>query len=247
MERVLGLHAAGLNASQISRELGIPRSTIHSWIKPRYVRKTRPEAESRRACFRCFGGEVGPDYVYLLGLYLGDGFICAHPRGVWRLRIFQDRRYHGLINECRLAMSVVSTTRVLLVRGNGCIEITAYWKHWIHVFPQHGPGMKWLRRITLEAWQQALVERYPAQLVRGLIHSVGCRSLNTIHRRWGQGDAWYSYPRYQFTNASDDIRLIFVDACDRLGVRWTQMNACNVAISRRRDVEFLDGFIGPKR
>jgi hypothetical protein len=39
---------------------------------------------------------------------------------------------------------------------------------------------------------------------------------------------------------------VFTDTCDQLGVHWTRMNARNVAISRQRDVAFLDTFIGPK-
>ena len=54
------------------------------------------------------------------------------------------------------------------------------------------------------------------------------------------------YPRYSFSNASDDIRRIFTDTCELLGLRWTRMNARNVAVSRRADVQFLDRFIGPK-
>lgn len=250
VEDALALHAVGRNNSEISRILGIPRCTVRDWIKPRYVRRGRGGGNRKNPCFRCLGREceTESDYVYLLGLYLGDGCISATGGSrVWRLRIFQDMRYSGLISECRLSMSVVAPTRVLVTSRVGCVEIGASWKHWVHVLPQHGRGPKWLRPIALEHWQKLLVERYPAQLVRGLIHSDGCRSLNTVHRRWQHSDAWYSYPRYQFTNASDDIRLIFTNACDRLGVRWTQTNARNVAISRKPDVEFLDRFIGPKR
>lgn len=57
---------------------------------------------------------------------------------------------------------------------------------------------------------------------------------------------YYSYPRYMFTNNSDDIRRLFTDACDLLDVRWTQTNRFMVAVSRKQDVAFLDTFIGPK-
>lgn len=244
-ERALALHALGANTCAISRTLGIPRTTVRDWIEPRYIRTTPVDS---RMCFRCAGNglEPGVDYVYLLGLYLGDGCISGNAKGVWRLRIFQDMRYPQLINECELAMAIVTPTRVSITRRIGCVEIGASWKHWVHIIPQQGPGMKYLLRIELEPWQQALVDQYPAQLVRGLIHSDGCRSLNTVRRRRRHGDAWYSYPRYQFTNTSDDIRLIFTNACDRLGIHWTRMNALNVAISRKRDVDCLDSFIGPK-
>ena len=143
-------------------------------------------------------------------------------------------------------MSAVSSRKVAVTKGIGCVAIGASWKHWIHLFPQHGPGLKWLRRIVLEPWQRALVDAYPAQLLRGLVHSDGCRSLNTVRRRWSGGQAEYAYPRYFFSNASDDIRSIFTGLCDTLGVGWTQTNARNIAVSRRADVVFLDRFIGPK-
>ncbi len=39
-------------------------------------------------------------YVYLLGMYLGDGYIARSRRGVWRLRIIMDARYSQIIEEC---------------------------------------------------------------------------------------------------------------------------------------------------
>ncbi len=120
----------------------------------------------------------------------------------------------------------------------GCVNVYTCWKHWPCLFPQHAPGPKHLRPIALERWQQDLVERYPRRLLRGLINSDGCRDLNRVKGK--------SYPRYQFTNNSDDIREIFCDACDRLGIHWTRPYWKTVVVSRRRDVEELDRFIGPK-
>ena len=45
---------------------------------------------------------------------------------------------------------------------------------------------------------------------------------------------------------SADIRGLFCEYCDRLGVRWTQSNHRNISVSHRRSVAILDGFIGPK-
>lgn len=244
VQRARALCHSGLNNCQIARQLFIPRSTIRGWINPDYCR--RPPR--RPGCFRCeqTGFVADSEYVYLLGLYLGDGCLSGNAKGVWRLRIFQDERYVGLIGECRLAMASVTTTRVSVTQCVGCVEIGASWKQWIHVFPQHGPGPKWRRRIALEQWQRELVAAYPHQLLRGLIHSDACRSLNTIRRRWSAREAEYSYPRYFFSNASDDIRNLFTDTCDQLNLRWTQTNARNISVSRRADVTFLDSFIGPK-
>lgn len=58
------------------------------------------------------------------------------------------------------------------------------------------------------------------------------------------GRGW-SYPRYSFTNLSPDIRLIFTNACDLLGLRWTT-SGVTVYVSRKADVDRMDEFIGPK-
>jgi len=188
-----------------------------------------------------------PQYAYLLGLYLGDGHLTLCPRDVWRLRIVQDARYTRLIELCGDTIEAVAKRRAGYVRKIGCVEIYAYWKHWIHLFPQHGPGRKHERRILLEEWQLTLVREHPKQFLAGLIHSDGCRFINPIvARRFDGSLRRYAYPRYVFTSASDDIRALFTDTCELLGVRWTQTGARNVAVSRSRDVSFLDTFIGPK-
>ncbi len=46
------------------------------------------------------------------------------------------------------------------------------------VFPQHGPGRKHRRPMTLTGWQRALVDEHPQEFLRGLIHSDGCRVTN---------------------------------------------------------------------
>src|SRR5918996_4911880 len=59
----------------------------------------------------------------------------------------------------------------------------------------------------------------------------------------GQARKW-SYPRYAFSNLSPDIRQIFMDTCDLLGLRWTSSGR-TVYVSRKADVEVLDSFVGP--
>ncbi|MCA1678288.1 MAG: hypothetical protein LC777_04715 [Actinobacteria bacterium] len=115
--------------------------------------------------------------------------------------------------------------------------MSAYSKRWPCLFPQHGPGRKHERPIMLAQWQLELVKRAPGALLRGLIHSDGCRFMNT-GRNW-------RWPRYSFSNRSDDIRGIFCDACDLLGVRWTTAPRI-VYVSRKADVARLDEIIGPK-
>jgi hypothetical protein len=112
-------------------------------------------------------------------------------------------------------------------------------KHWPCLFPQHGPGRKHERKIELTAWQQDLVDADPRPLLRGLLHSDGCRVLN-----WVNGTP---YPRYHFSNVSADIKGIFGRACDALGIEWRPHNRRSLSVARRESVALLDQFVGPKR
>ena len=95
------------------------------------------------------------------------------------------------------------------------------------------------RRIELAPWQQELIDRDPRPLLRGLLHSDGCRVLN-----WVNGTL---YPRYHFSNVSADIRGIFGRACDQLGIEWRPNNPWSLSVARRGSVALLDEFVGPKR
>jgi Homeodomain-like domain len=226
--------AAGASATEISRQLGIPRRTVADWLRGDLPHSVRRDADCATHAER-----LGPDYAYLLGLYLGDGCICLHRRGVFRLRLALDAKYPGIIDSAAAAMSAVCPGRVLTqLRPQNYVEVSSYWKCWPCVFPQHGAGRKHERSIELTDWQETLVDQWPQQLIRGLIQSDGCRFQNT-------GTNW-SWPRYGFRQVSDDIRAIFCQGCDRLGVHWTRSRT-TIYVSLKADVAILDEFIGPKR
>jgi hypothetical protein len=58
--------------------------------------------------------------------------------------------------------------------------------------------------------------------------------------------AEYAYPRWFFSNLSQDIRELFCATCDAVGVRWTQSNHRNISVSHRRSVALLDEHVGAK-
>jgi hypothetical protein len=74
------------------------------------------------------------------------------------------------------------------------------------------------------------------------LHSDGSRYVNRIRTAKRE----YRYPTYAFTNASADIRAIFTDHLDLLGVAWRPAGERNITIARREAVAALDGFVGPK-
>lgn len=58
--------------------------------------------------------------------------------------------------------------------------------------------------------------------------------------------AEYSYVRYFFSNLSEDIRRIFIEHCELLGIRVTQSNHRNLSVSHRNSVAILEELVGPK-
>jgi hypothetical protein len=236
----------GRSDSKIARLLGVPRSTIAGWRRGRgcsyhlrvaaatpHWRPSAPEA-----------------YCYLLGMYLGDGCIWVNRRGSASLAITLDSAYPGIVAETRNALSVVwpGMNASCVLRKDGRVTILkAYHPVLPMAFPQHGRGRKHLRPIRLVDWQLELTHRCPRPLLRGLIHSDGCRTVNRFQTALPSGRvAQYEYPRYFFSNLSADIRGIFCDHCDLLGIRWTQSNPRNISISHRKSVALLDEFVGPK-
>jgi Homeodomain-like domain len=240
VDEALRLVAEGLNDCQIARVTGISRTTIREWR--RYGPPGRRAGRRTSVCPRCDGRPLDePAYAYLLGLYLGDGHI-SKIRNVYRLQIFQDERYVFLIALAGEAILRVRAGhgKVSNVPQMGCDAVSAYWRHWPCVFPQHGPGLKHRRPIELASWQVRLVSAYPRQLVRGLVHSDGCRVMNRVWK------GKYAYPRYFFTNMSEDILQIFRVACDQIGVAHRNSKPNTISVARRADVAALDRFIGPK-
>jgi hypothetical protein len=226
----------------VSVTTGISRATLRDWLHRGVDRKARGHG-----CPLCADELPQPSdtYRYLLGLYLGDGCISEAPRTT-ALRIACSDSWPQLLEQCASAIEQVSGRRIYCVAHQGCHEVLGLWKHWPCLFPQHGPGRKHERRIELADWQQAMVAADPRPLIRGLLHSDGCRVINWTERTVGGTTKRYTYPRYQFSNVSDDIRQILADALDLLGIAWKQNNWNSISIARREAVAALDEFVGPK-
>lgn len=161
-------------------------------------------------------------YAYLLGLYLGDGHI-SHPaqHKVPSITITLDDAWPGVQDAAESALrAVFPDNSVCRVRSPGAHDVKLYSKHLPCLFPQHGPGKKHERRIVLADWQRRITDSRPWDLVRGLVHSDGCRNVNWTTRLVRGEQRRYEYPRYWFANASDGIRQIYTDTLDRLGVEW---------------------------
>ena len=243
-EAAMRMSRAGASDYAIAATLGMSRLTVFNWRhrKPTFGRPTRRIDEDWRPSDPWA-------YAYLLGIYLGDGHLSSHAGRSLRLGIKLDASYPALIAEVTRSIRAVDPeTRVCTFDHPGATGLYASSPVWSVAFPQHGPGRKHLRKIELVDWQREITHAHPRALLRGLIHSDGCRTVNRFRTKLPGGRvAEYEYPRYFFSNLSADIRGIFCEHCELLGIRWTQSNHRNISVSHRKSVALLDGFIGPKR
>ncbi|MGO4418193.1 helix-turn-helix domain-containing protein [Streptomyces sp. MCAF7] len=240
----------GVPNHEVAELLGVPRGTVGWWRHE--DRKLRGEVFERPTdCPRCIGRTFDHQaYAYLVGLYLGDGHIVSKPKQ-HHLSIFCADAWPGLIEAAGEAMrKVMPAPSVRPRHKKGCTEVKSYTIHWTCMFPQHGPGKKHERTIALEPWQQQIVDEFPWEFVRGLIHSDGCRVTNWTTRLVGGDRKRYEYPRYLFTNKSDDIRKLCSDTLTSVGVEWTTVargsDPFHISVAKRASVALMDTHIGPK-
>jgi hypothetical protein len=242
VEQALSLLGQGLTATEVARATGIPRSTVRDWGYGRGMRQSRrPDCPNHD-----FSLLDGNTYAYLLGMYLGDGCISGHRRGVWRLRVTLDAAYPAIVAECASAIRAVAPgqrVHVLRRRSTRCVEVSSYWKHWPCYLPQHGQGRKHMRPIVLADWQLLIVADFVKPFLRGLIHGDGTRIIATERK----GRYVRRAPRYAFSNRSEDILGIFRTACEIAGVHCTRASCKQIAVYSKSAVARLDEFVGPKR
>ena len=242
VNKALALRAAGATLEQTAVSTGASISAIRRWGRGRL-----PHSHERSPRYDPppIDRLAPAAYAYVLGLYLGDGHVVRSAKS-WLLAIYMDSAYPGIVLEaCEAIMTIRggSAPRVKSRGDSRCVAAPSQWRHWPAVLPQHGPGRKHHRAIALTDWQTQLTTVTPEAFVRGLIHSDGSRYV--ANQR--VGGKVYRYSRYEFANRSEDIKRIFCDHLDLLGIGWTRPNAMSIAIARRADVAALDRFVGPKR
>ncbi|MFJ4436499.1 helix-turn-helix domain-containing protein [Streptomyces sp. NPDC088923] len=243
--QALRLLERGHSLNSVSKQTGISRSAIRGW------RDRIDPVRAVATCCRCQDLPTAPPdpaaYCYLLGLYLGDGCLSRSTKGVYTLRIACADAWPGLQDACETALrTVLPHNSVWRTQCPGCVAVSGSSKHWSCLFPQHGAGKKHERAIVLAGWQRDLVAEFSWEFVRGLIHSDGCRITNWTVRTVNREPKRYEYPRYFFTNKSADIRDLYCEALDRLGVAWKRPNAYNISVARKASVALMDAHIGPK-
>lgn len=242
----------GWSDQAISRKAGIPRRTVNRWRRrPGPSSRVLAQAAAPTKPTKPWRPSAPHAYSYLLGLYLGDGHVATHPTASPVLRIYLDAQYGQIAGEAARAIDQVADgPRVTSVRRREArtVVVQCSWRRWLEALPQHGPGKKHNRRIELEAWQREIADAHPQALLRGLIHSDGCRTTNRLSTRLPSGRLGvYEYPRYFFSNLSPEILGLFAHYCGALGIICTRSNERHLSVARRRSVALLDSFVGPKR
>ncbi|MFB0628925.1 helix-turn-helix domain-containing protein [Streptomyces sp. AB3(2024)] len=252
-QTALSLLRGGARNADVARQLDVPLGTIGYWKHMDRAKRGECPGPHEPDCPRCDGSALDEAaYSYLFGLYLGDGHISQYSRHrIPNLMITCADSWPGLMDDAEQAVRrVFPFNQVCRVRRIGCHNIKVYSKHLPCLFPQHGPGRKHERPITPEGWQQEIVDAHPWAFLRGLIHSDGCRITNWTTRMVGGERKRYEYPRYFFTNKSDDIRRLCTDTLTKVGVQWTVLargsDPFNVSIARKESVALMDAHIGPK-
>ena len=233
---------SGRSISAVSRATGVSRAALRSW-------RDGTRGARTSGCPRCASVPGPPEpqaaYAYLLGQYLGDGTLSRGRGNVWSLRIACADSYPLIMAECAGAVRALRPNNTISrLHRQGCTYVTARWKHWPCLFPQHGPGMKHTRAIVLEPWQEEVVGRHTAEFLRGLFHSDGCRMTNWTRRTVAGVERRYEYPRWFFSNRSADILALCSGSLDRLGIAHRFPRPDTISVARREAVAALDAVVG---
>lgn len=180
-------------------------------------------------------------YSYILGLYLGDGYINKTAR-TYRLRIALDKKYSQLNSFAKMNLQTLfPSNKIGIINFKGHINLSVFSNKLPLLFPQHGSGPKHLRSIVLDEWQKAVLDEI--ETLRGLFHSDGSFYKETISQK-------YVYERYLFTNKSNDIQKIFQEYCSRINISFDVQTkkdgVINTRISKKNDVNKLKQLIGIK-
>lgn len=233
-QKVLEYYNNGLNQTEISKLTNIPRRTIGDWIK-------QPQKENIFISPKEYiiNNGLEDTYSYILGLYLGDGYINETAR-TWRLRIFLDIKYSKL-NEF-----IIQELQKLFPKNKvGIIDFKTYWgisiysNKIISLFPQHGEGMKHTRKIKFNDWQNEIIKS--KDFLKGLFHSDGSYYPRTNKKT---GKITHSY---DFRNESDDLHKLFKKHCEKLNINCTfSKKPKTTHIYKRDDVEKMVSLIGTK-
>jgi hypothetical protein len=214
-QKVKELFDQGKNKCEISRLTNIPRGTVKDWLLKGFAPKVGV-SKAKSIEFKVNPAEYITEekqaaYSFILGEYLGDGWIRTLKR-TYRLDIFNDQRYEDLNRLIENQMQVLfPINKVNRLNHNGAWILCVHNNLMPHLFPQHAKGEKWQRKIELADWQKIIIQKYPKEFIKGLIYSDGCIYNQNVNNK--------DYLRYNFVQKSKDITEIFLWALSLIGIK----------------------------
>lgn len=221
--KVKELAEKGLNKCQISRETKIPRATIKTWLLRGFCNKAYDKNglkigryEELNPAKILESEEAQKAYSHILAVYLSDGHIIKmpHKEKLYKISLYNDIKYPLNTKEwADNLQKILTKNRVLVYQRNGYNMkiVISYNQNLLLLFPQHGPGEKYTRKLELADWQKKIIQKYPEQFIRGCIQSDGCIYWQVIGN--------HSYKRYNYVNKSSDIMDFFLFACECVGIK----------------------------
>lgn len=226
----------GVSIRAIAKEIGVHHSTVLYWIKNDRISKiTDTDLITNQIHKIC--KENSGDYAYILGSYLGDGYINQTPR-TYRLRIYNSLDNEIISDQIKSLSLLFPNNKVSEFRQKHakCVEVGVHNKQLPIYFPQHGSGHKHEREIKLSDWQTLIVREYPECFLKGLLDSDGSMYLHKVGH--------ISYRYYMFTNKSSDILTLYTTVMDLLGISYTMAKkncgSTNIYTRRFSEVEKID-------
>lgn len=185
-------------------------------------------------------------YSYMLGLYLGDGYINQMPR-TYRLRVSLGCEHQDVIDRCLKNLNRLlpnNKINILCKNKSKAVDVSVYSKTLPHIFPQHGGGPKHLRRILLLDWQESILDKFPEAFIAGLFDADGSEY---IHKNRVKGVVTSSYRYFLFCNKSDDICNLFIKYCNLLNIsvkKCTRKDGVKyLYIRKKQQVQIFDNVL----
>lgn len=223
----------GESKKYISEKYNISRGTIYYWLK-------NPNKKTKLINIDDIFININKQsYSYILGVYLGDGYIDKISR-TYRLRIALDSRQDLVIKDCIKHLSILFPDNKInfnKVKNTNLCNISIHSNLLPIIFPHLGKGKKHERDIILT--EQQILNINSNYLMKGLFHTDGSFYI-----------AINKYPRYQFTNMSKDIINMFNDCLLNVGITakiiQRKNGIYNILIQNKKNVKILYYILGEK-
>jgi hypothetical protein len=217
VEIAKSLKNEGRNFSEIARIMNIPRPSLKYFFNEKH-KSTRGIDKTIDYSY-IIDNNLVKEYSYILGLYLGDGYIDKMPR-TYRLRIALDYKYHNLNDFAQKMLETFFSKNKInrLIKKykdkNSHINLVVYNNDIIKgLFPQIGDGKKHTRDVSLKDWQWNIIDYN--YLFLGLFHSDGSYYLSKNRKTY----------IYSFKNRSEDILNIYKKCCDNMFLNYYETNS----------------------